>query len=113
MCYLSCEYFENDEARRIFNHWDFSPEGRIIAAHNMLQLINKSTAKIKLVDMICPTKESRAIICPDIIVYIDSPLEGKYDNSIYEIPSQDECEILLTAKYDKHQEVVNQLIEVL
>jgi len=72
LCYLSAEYFNNDDLRAKKNHWDFSPSGRQLAAQNMLAAIRNSSAQIKVVDMICPTKELRRIIAPDIIVFIDS-----------------------------------------
>jgi len=115
LCFLSAEYFENDRQRELTNNWDFSPAGRQLAAQNMLKAVQLSSASIKVVDMICPTKELRAIIAPDIIVYIDSNLPTAYEDtaSIYVRPTKDECRALFTAKYNRHQETVDQLIAYL
>lgn len=115
LCYLSAEYFENDRQRQLTNNWDFSPTGRQLAAQNMLKAIQRSSAAIKVVDMICPTKELRAILKPDIIVYIDSNLPTEYEDTsaIYERPTRDECRALFTAKFNRHQETVDKLIAYL
>lgn len=115
LCHLSAEYFENDSLRQKTNNWDFSPTGRQLAAQNMLQAIQRSSAAIKVVDMICPTKELRKIIAPDIIVYIDSNLPTKYEDTsaLYERPTRDECRALFTAKFNRHQETVDKLISYL
>lgn len=115
LCYLSAEYFENDRQRELTNNWDFSPTGRQLAAQNMLSAIQNSSAQIKVVDMICPTKELRKIIAPDIIVFINSNLPTQYADTaaIYERPTKDECRALFVAKFNRHQEVVDQLIAFL
>lgn len=115
LCYLSAEYFENDRLRQLTNNWDFSPAGRQLAAQNMLSAIQNSSAQIKVVDMICPTKELRKILAPDVIVFIDSNLPTKYEDTaaIYERPTKDECRALFVAKFNRHQEVVDQLIAYL
>lgn len=89
--------------------------GRQLAAQNMLSAIQNSSAVIKVVDMICPTKELRKIIAPDIIVYIDSNLPTEYEDtaSIYIRPTRDECRALFTAKFNRHQETVDKLIAYL
>ncbi len=115
LCYLSAEYFNNDSVREKTNNWDFSEVGRKLAAQNMLDAVQRSSALIKVVDMICPTKELRAILKPDIIVYIDSNLPTEYEDttSIYVRPIKTECRALFVAKFNRHQETVDQLIAYL
>lgn len=115
LCYLNAEYFNNDDLRAKTKNFDFSPAGRQLAAQNMLLAVQNSSAQIKVVDMICPTKELRKILAPDIIVFIDSNLPTKYTDTaaIYEIPTKDECRALFVAKFNRHQEVVEQLIAFL
>lgn len=115
LCYLSAEYFENDRIRQLTQNWRFDDEGRKLAADNMLKAIQRSSAAIKVVDMICPTKELRAILKPDIIVYIDSNLPTEYEDTsaIYIRPTKDECRALFTAKFNRHQETVDKLIAYL
>lgn len=115
LCYLSAEYFNNDDLRAKTLNFDFSPAGRQLAAQNMLSAVQNSSAQIKVVDMICPTKELRKILAPDVIVFIDSNLPTKYEDTaaIYIRPTKDECRALFIAKYNRHQETVDQLIAYL
>ncbi len=112
LCYLSAEYFNNDKIRELTQNWDFSLRGRKLAAQNMRKFLNDSSSELKLVDMICPTKELRKIIRPDIIVFIDSNRPTKYEDTaaIYEIPTKDECRALFVAKFNRHQETVDKLL---
>ncbi len=93
--HISAAYFNNDDVRHQTGNSDFSMEGRLLAAQNMRRLIDQSAAEIKLVDMICPTKELRAVIAPDVMVFIDSDKPSKYPDTdaLYEKPS------FLEAKY--------------
>lgn len=94
---IDAGYFNNDSVRSQTQNADFSMAGRLLAAKNMRQLIDQSSARIKIVDMICPTKEMRAIISPDVIVFIDHPGSGKYPDTdaIFERPTNDEAAIVL------------------
>lgn len=89
--------------------------GRLLAAQNMRKFLDHSSSEFKLVDMICPTKELRKIIRPDVIVFIDSNRPTKYEDTaaIYEIPTKDECRALFVAKFNRHQETVDRLINYL
>lgn len=115
LCHLNAEYFNNDLIREKTNNWDFSLDGRLLAAQNMRKFLDRSSAEIKLVDMICPTRELRKIIRPDIIVFIDSNLPTKYEDTaaIYKIPTRGECRALFVAKFNRHQETVDRLMNYL
>mgnify|MGYP003553860906 FL=1 len=110
--HVSAAYFNNDDVRRQTGNSDFSMEGRLLAAQNMRQLINQSLAEIKLVDMICPTKELRAVICPDVIVFIDSDKPSKYPDtdSLYEKPSFKESEHFFSGQTRKTDELVQRVV---
>jgi hypothetical protein len=86
--------------------------GRLLAAQNMRRLIDQSAAEIKLVDMICPTKELRAVIAPDIIVFIDSDKPSKYPDTdaIYEKPSFKESEYFFSGQTRKTDELVQRVV---
>lgn len=109
---LACSYFNADDVRRQTKNADFSMAGRKLAAQNMITVVNQSFQEHKVVDMICPTKELRKILAPDVIVFIDSGLPTKYQDtaSIYEIPTQEECRKLFVAKFDAHKQTVDELI---
>lgn len=110
--HVSAAYFNNDDVRKQTANHSFSMEGRLLAAQNMRQLINQSLAEIKLVDMICPTKELRAVICPDVIVFIDSEKPSKYPDtdSLYEKPSFKESEHFFSGQTRKTDELVQRVV---
>ncbi len=86
--------------------------GRLLAAQNMRQLIDQSLAEIKLVDMICPTKELRAVIAPDVIVFIDSDKPSKYPDtdSIYEKPFFGEAKYFFSCWTRKTDSLVERVV---
>lgn len=110
--HLPAAYFNNDDVRRQTGNVNFSMDGRILAAKNMRQLIDQSCAEIKIVDMICPTKELRAIIKPDIIVFIDSDKPSKYPDTdaIYEKPVQSEARYLFSCQTRQSDKLVGRLV---
>lgn len=110
--HVSAAYFNNDDVRRQTGNSDFSMNGRLLAAQNMRRLIDQSAAEIKLVDMICPTKELRAVIAPDIIVFIDSDKPSKYPDTdaIYEKPSFRESEHFFSGQTRKTDELVQRVV---
>ncbi len=90
---LHAEHFNNDKIRALTNNFDFSMSGRVLAAENMRKFADSSNADIKLIDMICPTKELRKIIAPDVIVYIRHGCASKYPDTdaLYEEPTPEEA----------------------
>ena len=110
--HISAAYFNNDDVRRQTGNSDFSMNGRLLAAQNMRQLIDQSFAEIKLVDMICPTKELRAVIAPDVMVFIDSDKPSKYPDTdaLYEKPSCNEAEYFFSAWTRKTDELVQRVV---
>jgi len=109
-CYAA--HFNNDYIRKLTNNQDFSMEGRILAAKNMREHVEKSNARIKLVDMICPTKELRQIICPDVIVYIKSDSASKYSDtdSLYQEPTADETKYFFSCFTRKSDQLVDRVV---
>ena len=93
-------YLNADEIRKSCDDWDFSISGRIRQAHRMKSLSEKSEYSLVVIDMICPLKEMRRVIKPDIIFFINRKDSSKYPDTdiIFEIPSKDECEILYIIK---------------
>jgi len=109
-CYAA--HFNNDYIRKITNNQDFSMEGRILAAKNMRKAVDESDAVVKLVDMICPTKELREIIAPDVIVYIKSDAASKYSDtdSLYQEPSSDEARYFFSCFTRKSDQLVDRVL---
>ena len=70
-----------DEIREAYNDWDFSTEGRIRQAERMSRLAKKSEAKYVIADFIAPTKVTRDIFNPDLLIWVDTVRSSKYTNT--------------------------------
>lgn len=109
-CYAA--HFNNDLIRNLTKNQDFSMEGRILAAKNMRKAVDESSAVVKLVDMIYPTKELREIISPDVIVYIKSDSASKYSDtdSLYQEPSPSEAKYFFSCYSRKTDQLVDRVL---
>ena len=70
-----------DEIRKEANDWDFSIDGRLRQAKRINDLANKSNADYVIADFIAPTKESRSIFNPDILIWVDTVKSSKYPDT--------------------------------
>ena len=70
-----------DEVREAHKDWDFSPEGRIRQAERMARLAKNSNVDYVIADFIAPTKQSRDIFNPDMLIWLDTVRSSKYTNT--------------------------------
>ena len=72
-----------DEIRKHFNDWDFSKEGRLRQADRMKRFSDYIyLQKISpLADFVCPLDETRNILNPDIIIWMDTEKKGRFENT--------------------------------
>jgi len=70
-----------DEVREANKDWDFSPEGRIRQAERMAKLAKNSNADYVIADFIAPTKQSRDIFNPNMLIWLDTVRSSKYTNT--------------------------------
>lgn len=85
-------WFNADKVREQFDDWDFSPEGRIRQSERMKWLAENCPSKpdFVLCDFVAPTKEIRKIFGPDILVWMDTITEGRFEdtNKVFESPDE-------------------------
>lgn len=87
---IKTTYLNNDAVRTEFEDWDFSLEGRNRQAARMKNLAveaNKQQA-VAVCDFICPTKQAQSLFKNDVIVFVDTIKQGRYNdtNTIFERP---------------------------
>ena len=79
-----------DEARKKYDDWDFSPEGRIRQAQRMRNLADGvvMAGKIAVADFVCPTEKARQEFAPDYTVWMNTIKEGRFEdtNKMFENP---------------------------
>ena len=72
-----------DEIRKHFDDWDFSKEGRLRQADRMKRFSDYIfSEKISpLADFVCPLDETRKILNPDIVIWMDTEKKGRFENT--------------------------------
>lgn len=105
---LSCAWFNADDIRGMSNDWDFSAQARIRQARRMRNIADfESVHNIVICDFVCPTKETRAIFAPKAIIWLDTVIQSKYDdtNQLFETPEKEEADYFykIDAKYTAKQ----------
>ncbi len=87
---LNSAWFNADKVREMANDWDFSPEGRKRQSLRMKSLADyeSKNKRIVICDFICPTSETRKMFDPDIVIWLDTIKEGRFEdtNKLFEKP---------------------------
>ena len=85
----SVSWFNADSVREQFNDWDFSPEGRERQMNRMIDLSNNSGSDFTICDFVCPTDELRKSFNADIVIWMDTITEGRFEdtNKVFQRPS--------------------------
>ena len=87
---LDAIWINADKVRTRFQDWDFSAEARIRQANRMRCIADGVIAagRIAVVDFVCPTEETRNIFDPDILIWLDTIKEGRFEdtNKVFQRP---------------------------
>lgn len=101
--FSGAKHINADEVRKEYNDWDFSEEGRKRQAIRMKELTEKAEEDVVILDFICPKKEYRKLISPNISFFMDTLKSCKYEdtNKVFERPDSDEnCYIISAHPYN-------------
>ena len=101
---LNAAWFNADKVREMANDWDFSSEGRTRQSLRMKSLADyeSDNGRIVICDFICPTLETRKVFNPDIVIWLDTIKEGRFEdtNKLFEEPK--EVDFRITEWNDKN-----------
>ena len=80
---LDAKRLNADEIRKAADDWDFSEEGRIRQSKRMAEnaIKLKNAGNYVIADFICPTPEARNLFPADIIIWVDTIKEGRFDDT--------------------------------
>ena len=80
---LNAKRVNADEVRKVANDWDFSEEGRKRQAKRMAEfaLKLKNEGNYVIADFICPTREARSIFSADLVIWVDTIKEGRFEDT--------------------------------
>lgn len=77
----SSEHLNGDQLRTKYKDWDFSDKGRLRQAKRMVKIAKKSTKQWVILDFVCPLKEYRNLINPDIKIFMNTINQGRFEDT--------------------------------
>ena len=75
------DWFNADIVREQFNDWDFSINGRIRQSIRMKELASNSKSDYVICDFIAPLPIMRDNVNPDVLIWVDTITEGRFDDT--------------------------------
>lgn len=89
-----CIWLNADHQRKAADDWDFTPDGR---KRQAVRLATKASAYEKsnvtvVIDFVCPLPEYRSIVKADVLIYMESGKECKFEDTknLFQRPTLDE-----------------------
>tara|TARA_B100001964_G_C14082199_1_gene530822 strand:- start:470 stop:880 length:411 start_codon:yes stop_codon:yes gene_type:complete len=87
---LKSAWYNADKVREMANDWDFSDEGRKRQAMRMRSFADfeKKHNRFVICDFVCPTKKTRELFEPDIVIWMNTIKQGRFEdtNKIFQNP---------------------------
>ena len=101
---LNAKRVNADEIRKAANDWDFSEEGRIRQSKRMAEnaIKLKNEGNYVIADFICPTPEARNLFPADIIIWVDTIKEGRFDDTNQMFVKPEKYDFHVTSQDAKH-----------
>ena len=111
---LRAAWYNADKLREMASDSDFSQAGRIRQSLRMKAFADFESKQGRTVicDFICPTKETRKNFAPDIVIWLDTIKEGRFEdtNLLFEEPTNFDYRI--TEWNDKnHIDIASELLK--
>ena len=111
---LEAAWYNADKVREMANDWDFSPEGRIRQSMRMRTFADfeKENNRIVICDFVCPTKDTQDNFDPDIVIWMNTIKEGRFEdtNKMFEEPIK--VDFHVTEMNDKnHNDIAQELLK--
>ena len=89
---LNAAWYNADKLREMANDWDFSDDGRRRQSMRMRTFADfeKSHNRFVVCDFVCPTKETRDNFDADVVIWMDTIKEGRFEdtNKLFVEPSK-------------------------
>ena len=101
---LKAKRINADEIRKAAEDWDFSEEGRIRQSKRMAEnaIKLKNEGNYVIADFICPTPEARNLFPADIIIWVDTIKEGRFDDTNQMFVKPEKYDFHVTSQDAKH-----------
>jgi adenylylsulfate kinase len=111
---IDAAWYNADVVRKMANDWDFSSKGRIRQSMRMKTFADfeKSNNRYVICDFVCPTKKTQETFDPDIIIWMNTISEGRFEdtNKMFEEPLN--VDFLLTEMNDdNHHDIAKEILK--
>jgi adenylylsulfate kinase len=111
--HLNCAWYNADAVRKMANDWDFSPEGRTRQSMRMRTIADyeKSHNRTVICDFVCPTQETRKLFEPDLVIWVDTITQGRFEdtNKMFQNPATVDVHVTKYLSDDEISELAEDL----
>ena len=111
---LDAVWYNADNLRGMANDMDFSEEGRERQSMRMRTFADfeKSHGRYVVCDFVCPTKETRKHFNADIVIWMDTIKEGRYEdtNKLFQNPIKVDFHITEWNQHN-HEDIAKEILE--
>ena len=109
---LEAAWFNADKVRSMAGDWDFSAEARTRQSLRMKSIADfeSSHGRVVICDFVCPTRETRDIFSADILIWMDTIDEGRFEdkNALFEAPEKVDFHIKEWNDHN-HMDIANEI----
>ena len=80
---MDAAWINADRVRNMVNDWNFTEEGRLIQSNRMRSIADFESKlnRIVVCDFVCPTKETRKNFDADIVIWMDTITQGRFEDT--------------------------------
>jgi adenylylsulfate kinase len=111
---LDAVWYNADNLRGMANDMDFSEEGRERQSMRMRTFADfeKSHGRYVVCDFVCPTKKTRNNFNADIVIWMDTIKEGRYEdtNKLFQNPIKVDFHITEWNQHN-HEDIAKEILE--
>ena len=111
---LDAVWYNADNLRGMANDMDFSEEGRERQSMRMRTFADfeKSHGRYVVCDFVCPTKKTRNNFNADIVIWMDTIKEGRYEdtNKLFQNPVKVDFHITEWNQHN-HEDIAKEILE--
>ena len=111
---LDAVWYNADKLREMASDMDFSKEGRERQSMRMRTFADfeKSHGRYVVCDFVCPTKKTRNNFNADIVIWMDTIKEGRYEdtNKLFQNPIKVDFHITEWNQHN-HEDIAKEILE--
>jgi adenylylsulfate kinase len=112
---LNAAWYNADIVRKIANDWDFSDEGRNRQSRRMRTFADfeANNGRYVVCDFVCPTKKTRNNFDADIVIWMDTIKEGRFENTNKIFQKPDKVDFHITKWNEQnHHDIAREILSI-